>query len=118
MYNDWFGKSLAIFPSLWKNTYTADKIDNSTYVDIDPKGKLLKPYPVGLDPVWAVSYNNRCFKYYLMKLLIQASDVKSFYQQVSTNKILIQNSIKMKLSIVIGVIHMMFGLSLSFFNYL
>ena len=37
--------------------------------------------------------------------------------QVAVNKLTFTNSFKMKLSIVFGVIHMMFGVCLSFFNH-
>lgn len=37
--------------------------------------------------------------------------------QVTVNKLTFTNSFKMKLSIVFGVIHMMFGVCLSFFNH-
>ena len=37
--------------------------------------------------------------------------------QVAENKLTFTNSFKMKLSIVFGVVHMMFGVCLSFFNH-
>ncbi|EDO28296.1 predicted protein, partial [Nematostella vectensis] len=57
---------------------------------LDPKvGYSGIPYYFGLDPIW----------------------------QVAKNKLNFTNSLKMKLSIVLGVIHMMFGVCLSFFNH-
>jgi len=37
--------------------------------------------------------------------------------QVAVNKLTFTNSFKMKLSVVFGVAHMMFGVCLSFFNH-
>ncbi len=48
------------------------------------------PYPIGLDPVWALS----------------------------DNKIQYTNSMKMKFSIIIGISQMIFGLVLSLFNHM
>ena len=38
--------------------------------------------------------------------------------QVAENKLLFTNSYKMKMSIVLGIIHMLFGVILGFFNHM
>ncbi|CAD5116185.1 unnamed protein product [Dimorphilus gyrociliatus] len=94
LYNDYFSKSINIFGSSWRVIY-----DNKTIFDKNgPSIRMLDPnstsflgeaYPVGIDPVW----------------------------QMSKNKISFSNSLKKKMSVVLGVIHMLFGVVLSFFNY-
>lgn len=94
VYNDFFSKSINIFGSSWRVIY-----DNETLFQeggpnirmLDPNSTSFKgePYPVGIDPVW----------------------------QMSKNKIGFSNSLKKKMSVILGVFHMLFGVILSFFNY-
>lgn len=90
IYNDVFSKSLNVFGSRWRVNYDHKTLEHNKDMQLDPGGKdyLQTPYPLGLDPIW----------------------------QLSDNKIVFLNSYKMKISIIIGVIHMLFGVSLSFFN--
>lgn len=93
MYNDIFSKSLNIFGSSWapdKKMYDYFKMDLSNYKVCANSSCFHGPYPFGLDPVW----------------------------QMSINKITITNSIKMKLSVILGVSQMLFGLSLSLVNHM
>jgi V-type H+-transporting ATPase subunit a len=92
IYNDVFSKSLNIFRSNWviNNITKKDALSND-YMMLDPaEGDYVDyPYPIGMDPVW----------------------------QIARNKIIFQNSYKMKISIVFGIIHMLFGVALSLFNF-
>lgn len=97
MYNDVFAKSVNIFGSAWQpDSYKPDF--NITLIEektLDPIKNYANPafytgpYYFGLDPMW----------------------------QVAKNKILFLNSYKMKLSVILGVIQMLFGIFLSFWNY-
>eukprot|EP00054_Salpingoeca_dolichothecata_P031605 m.264043 g.264043 ORF g.264043 m.264043 type:complete len:844 (-) comp27441_c0_seq1:71-2602(-) len=92
IYNDCFSKSLSIFNTGWKLGEFKDIPPNTDLVDLKPYGEgndFSHPYPVGLDPVW----------------------------MLSDNKLLFTNSFKMKLSVLLGVIHMLFGVVLSYFNH-
>lgn len=91
IYNDVFSKSLNIFGSSWKVNVTRGEVKTESEFFLNPAtdSYIGSPYAFGLDPVW----------------------------QVSTNKIIFQNAYKMKISIIFGVIHMLFGISMSFFNY-
>ncbi|XP_064102053.1 V-type proton ATPase 116 kDa subunit a 1-like isoform X1 [Macrobrachium nipponense] len=102
IYNDIFSKSFNVFGSHWSvgnstNTTTPEEIDHLWYKEkeltLDPRYRDIyvgDPYPIGFDPIW----------------------------QISVNKINFQNSYKMKISIIIGVVHMIFGISLSLVNHL
>ncbi|KAJ9589242.1 hypothetical protein L9F63_017541 [Diploptera punctata] len=90
IYNDVFSKSLNIFGSYWYVNYNSSTVAENKDLQLDPKYNYYQhPYPIGLDPVW----------------------------QVAENKIIFMNAYKMKISIIIGVFHMLFGICLSMWNY-
>lgn len=102
IYNDCFSRSFNIFGSCWDlsvnwGSISEDAIKSylknkqSKGVMLDPKETYRgAPYYFGIDPIW----------------------------QLAVNKLTFTNSFKMKLSIVFGVAHMMFGVSLSLFNHM
>lgn len=92
IYNDVFSKALNLFGSSWHVPFDADTIKNNHELMLDPKSSDQyggTPYPIGIDPIW----------------------------QLSTNKINFFNSYKMKISIIFGIVHMMFGIILSLWNH-
>uniref|UniRef100_A0A8C2B317 V-type proton ATPase subunit a n=1 Tax=Cyprinus carpio TaxID=7962 RepID=A0A8C2B317_CYPCA len=99
IYNDCFSKSLNMFGSSWsvrpmffpKGNWTST-LDGNSVLQLDPAvpGVFGGPYPLGIDPIW----------------------------NVATNKLTFLNSFKMKMSVILGVIHMLFGVTLSLFNHL
>uniref|UniRef100_A0A8C2FLY9 V-type proton ATPase subunit a n=1 Tax=Cyprinus carpio TaxID=7962 RepID=A0A8C2FLY9_CYPCA len=100
VYNDCFSKSLNMFGSSWsvrpmffpKGNWTFETLDGNSVLQLDPAvpGVFGGPYPLGIDPIW----------------------------NIATNKLTFLNSFKMKMSVILGVIHMLFGVSLSLFNHL
>ncbi|XP_012268719.2 V-type proton ATPase 116 kDa subunit a 1 isoform X2 [Athalia rosae] len=92
IYNDIFSKSFNIFGSYWTNNYNFTTLKGSASLQLDPNGTAFyqHPYPLGMDPVW----------------------------QLAENKIIFFNSYKMKISIIIGIIHMLFGISVGLWNHL
>ncbi|XP_063360385.1 V-type proton ATPase 116 kDa subunit a 1-like [Cydia amplana] len=90
IYNDMFSKSLNIFGSSWKNLYDEEQLNSTHAFNLEPAEAYVQvPYPFGLDPVW----------------------------QFAENNIIFLNSFKMKLSIIFGVIHMAFGVTMSVVNF-
>lgn len=103
LYNDGFSKSLNIFGSAWTKipkdsgvwAYSVDNLrnnpeDKGVYM-LDPVNTTrATPYYFGIDPVW----------------------------QLAENKLVFLNSLKMKLSVIFGVSHMIFGVVLSVFNHI
>uniref|UniRef100_A0A224X7A5 V-type proton ATPase subunit a n=1 Tax=Panstrongylus lignarius TaxID=156445 RepID=A0A224X7A5_9HEMI len=92
IYNDIFSRSLNIFGSSWKINYNSSTVEHNEMLQLDPATHDYnkKPYPFGIDPVW----------------------------QLAENKIIFLNTYKMKLSIILGVVHMIFGVFLSTANHI
>uniref|UniRef100_A0A8C6SQ12 V-type proton ATPase subunit a n=1 Tax=Neogobius melanostomus TaxID=47308 RepID=A0A8C6SQ12_9GOBI len=99
IYNDCFSKSLNIFGSCWSvkamftnQHWTNKTLQSNALLMLDPNvsGVFSGPYPIGIDPIWNLAVNRLSFL----------------------------NSYKMKMSVIIGVIHMTFGVVLSVFNHL
>ncbi|KAL2097347.1 hypothetical protein ACEWY4_006554 [Coilia grayii] len=99
IYNECFSKGLSPFPSGWHlqpmiqhYNWSEDTLRENQYLTLDPNvtGVFQGPYPFGIDPIWRLANNHLTFL----------------------------NSYKMKMSVIIGVIHMTFGVCLSFFNYM
>uniref|UniRef100_A0A673JFP9 V-type proton ATPase subunit a n=1 Tax=Sinocyclocheilus rhinocerous TaxID=307959 RepID=A0A673JFP9_9TELE len=92
IYNDCFSKSLNVFGSGWSVRPMSKTLDDNRVLQLDPAvPKVFNgPYPIGIDPIW----------------------------NIATNKLTFLNSFKMKMSIILGVIHMTFGVTLSLFNHL
>uniref|UniRef100_A0A665XAN7 V-type proton ATPase subunit a n=1 Tax=Echeneis naucrates TaxID=173247 RepID=A0A665XAN7_ECHNA len=95
IYNDCFSKSLNMFGSGWSVRpmfYAKGTLTENAALQLDPAvpGVFNGPYPLGIDPIW----------------------------NVATNKLTFLNSFKMKMSVILGVIHMLFGVSLSLFNHM
>lgn len=91
IYNDVFSKSVNVFGSHWSasTNLSFSFVNTHKSVMLDPKHSYAgDPYPIGIDPVWVVA----------------------------ENKILFLNSFKMKLSVILGVGHMIFGVCMNIFN--
>ncbi|XP_013184612.2 V-type proton ATPase 116 kDa subunit a 1 [Amyelois transitella] len=90
IYNDMFSKSLNLFGSSWRNVYDNKTLMENAVLQLDPVDAYSQtPYPFGLDPAWQFAQNN----------------------------IIFLNSFKMKLSIIFGVLHMAFGVTMSVVNF-
>lgn len=100
IYNDIFSKSFNIFGSRWTVSENRSVYDfkhhhpvAGEFFTLDPVLDFYNvsgPYPFGIDPTWALA----------------------------TNKISFINSFKMKMSVILGVMQMMFGIILGCYNHL
>ncbi|CAL8355088.1 unnamed protein product [Merluccius merluccius] len=98
IYNECFSRGVSPFNSGWHvepmfkaNKWNASVLAGNSFLSMNPvePGVFTNPYPFGIDPVWGMA----------------------------NNKLTFLNSYKMKMSVIIGIIHMSFGVCLSFFNY-
>ncbi|XP_062994820.1 V-type proton ATPase 116 kDa subunit a 1 isoform X2 [Elgaria multicarinata webbii] len=99
IYNDCFSKSLNMFGSSWsvrpmfqKDNWTDSLLEEYPVLQLNPatEGVFGGPYPFGIDPIW----------------------------NIANNKLTFLNSFKMKMSVILGIIHMLFGVTLSLFNHI
>ncbi|XP_037950534.1 V-type proton ATPase 116 kDa subunit a1-like [Teleopsis dalmanni] len=90
-YNDIFSKSLNVFGSKWRIRYNTTTVLTNPTLQLNPEYATVGVYPWGLDPIW---------------------------QLADDNQIIFTNSYKMKLSVIFGVLHMIFGLCLSVENFI
>ncbi|CAB4002785.1 V-type proton ATPase 116 kDa subunit a-like isoform X1 [Paramuricea clavata] len=94
IYNDCFSKSFNIFGSAWhipKNQTFPKGVSTTMLIPAESSPEYYRgiPYYFGIDPIW----------------------------QIAENKISFTNSMKMKMSVILGVAHMLFGICLSCANY-
>ncbi|XP_013909015.1 PREDICTED: V-type proton ATPase 116 kDa subunit a isoform 3 isoform X1 [Thamnophis sirtalis] len=98
IYNECFSKALTIFPSAWSvaamannSDWSSEYIIESLSLNLDPNvtGVFNGPYPFGIDPIWSLAINHLTFL----------------------------NSFKMKMSVILGIFHMSFGVFVGIFNH-
>ncbi|KAL1132714.1 hypothetical protein AAG570_010666 [Ranatra chinensis] len=92
IYNDIFSISMNIFGTTWRVNYDKSTLKENELLQLNPSSDdfLGKPPPFGLDPMWKHSVND-----------IDRTNV-----------------LKMKVSIIIGVLQMFFGICLSLVNHI
>ncbi|NXM74210.1 VPP3 ATPase, partial [Serilophus lunatus] len=98
IYNECFSKATVIFPSAWSvatmanySSWSSAYLATHSSLTLDPNvtGVFRGPYPFGIDPIWSLATNHLNFL----------------------------NSFKMKMSVVLGIVHMGFGVVLGVFNH-
>ncbi|KAM4675758.1 V-type proton ATPase 116 kDa subunit a 4-like [Discoglossus pictus] len=100
IYNDCFSKSFNIFASSWKvgpmftnGTWNDNLVRSGIQLQLDPAVPGVfsgNPYPFGIDPIW----------------------------NISKNKLTFLNSYKMKMSVVVGITQMIFGVIMGLLNHI
>ncbi|XP_068133441.1 V-type proton ATPase 116 kDa subunit a 4 isoform X2 [Hyperolius riggenbachi] len=100
IYNDCFAKSFNIFGSSWRvrpmftnGTWTDTLVHSGIDLQLDPRVTGVfsgNPYPFGIDPIW----------------------------NIAKNKLTFLNSYKMKMSVVLGITQMVFGVIVGLINHI
>ncbi|XP_073400137.1 V-type proton ATPase 116 kDa subunit a 4 [Dendrobates tinctorius] len=100
IYNDCFSKSFNIFGSSWRvrpmftnGSWNDNLLHQGIDLQLDPKVPGVysgNPYPFGIDPIW----------------------------NIAKNKLTFLNSYKMKMSVVMGITQMVFGVILGLLNHI
>ncbi|CAJ0968239.1 unnamed protein product [Ranitomeya imitator] len=100
IYNDCFSKSFNIFGSSWRvrpmftnGSWNDNLLHQGIDLQLDPKVPGVysgNPYPFGIDPIW----------------------------NIAKNKLTFLNSYKMKMSVVMGITQMVFGVMLGLLNHI
>ncbi|XP_054032687.1 V-type proton ATPase 116 kDa subunit a 1 isoform X6 [Dryobates pubescens] len=99
IYNDCFSKALNMFGSSWsvrpmftRGNWSDALLETTPLLQLNPAipGVFGGPYPFGIDPIW----------------------------NIASNKLAFLNSFKMKMSVILGIIHMLFGVTLSLLNHI
>ncbi|XP_063785317.1 V-type proton ATPase 116 kDa subunit a 4 [Pseudophryne corroboree] len=100
IYNDCFSKSFNIFGSSWRvrpmfinNTWNDHLLEQGLSLQLDPAVPGVfsgNPYPFGIDPIW----------------------------NIARNKLTFLNSYKMKMSVILGITHMVFGVLVGLMNHI
>ncbi|XP_053143218.1 V-type proton ATPase 116 kDa subunit a 3 isoform X2 [Hemicordylus capensis] len=99
IYNECFSKATNIFPSAWSvaamvnhSDWSGEYLAEHPVLALDPNvtDVFKGPYPFGIDPIWSLAINHLSFL----------------------------NSFKMKMSVILGIVHMSFGVFLGIFNHI
>ncbi|XP_066118505.1 V-type proton ATPase 116 kDa subunit a 4 isoform X4 [Saccopteryx bilineata] len=100
IYNDCFSKAFNIFGSSWSvqpmfrnGTWNMETVETNPLLQLNPAVPGVysgNPYPFGIDPIW----------------------------NMAENKLTFLNSYKMKMSVILGIVQMTFGVILSLFNHI
>ncbi|XP_074132324.1 V-type proton ATPase 116 kDa subunit a 3 isoform X2 [Sminthopsis crassicaudata] len=99
IYNECFSRASAIFSSGWsvramatQSNWSSGFLASHLVLSLDPNvtDVFRGPYPFGIDPIWSLAINRLSFL----------------------------NSFKMKMSVILGILHMTFGVILGVFNHI
>ncbi|KAK2493613.1 hypothetical protein MC885_013920 [Smutsia gigantea] len=126
IYNECFSRATTIFPSGWSAAAMANHSSwSDTYLaqnqllTLDPNvtDVFRGPYPFGIDPVSPGQVAGRREGSPARSALLQQAGGKAGVWSLAVNHLSFLNSFKMKMSVILGVTHMAFGVLLGVFNH-